>query len=290
MGLAVWFLIQGSSSIEIGIVLAAGAVWNLVLTYLAIKETPIGGSIRIHRLSTTALDLILANLFFFFSLTQAQTLWWVGILPIITGSLYYPGRGLIVVILICLASLGTLTFLSFPLPVARLTISLMAITLIGLGLLFYFISSRLQASLKTAERLQAKTSQENARIENEQKRFLYNLVASLSATLNYQRVLDTALDLSAAAMTRSSPAADPIVNAVLLFAQKEMRGMQRIKVKSLHGTQRKVLRIAALGLAASELAGLPLGQRAASPPSRTGAARAGGAALAGPGARFCACA
>jgi signal transduction histidine kinase len=34
-------------------------------------------------------------------------------------------------------------------------------------------------------------------------------------------VLDTALDLSAAAMTRSSPAADPIVNAVLLFVQKE---------------------------------------------------------------------
>jgi hypothetical protein len=221
MGLAVWFLIQGGSSFEIGVVLAAGAIWNLSLTFLGMQEAFIGGSIRIHRLLTIALDILLANLVFFFSNTQAQQVWWAGILPIMTGALYFSGRGLIAVIVICLASLGTLTFLSFPLPDAGVTISLLALTSIIFGLLFYFISNRLKTGLITAARLQAKTSQETDRIENEQKRFLYNLVASLSATLNYQRVLETALDLSAAAMTRSSPAADPIVNAVLLFTQKE---------------------------------------------------------------------
>lgn len=221
MGLAVWFVIQGGSSFEIGVVLAAGAIWNLSLTFLGMQESFIGGSIRIHRLLTIAFDILLANLVFFFSNTQAQQVWWAGILPIMTGALYFSGRGLIAVILICLASLGILTFLSYPLPDAGVTISLLALTSIIFGLLFYFISNRLKTGLITAARLQAKTSQENDRIENEQKRFLYNLVASLSATLNYQRVLETALDLSAAAMTRSSPAADPIVNAVLLFTQKE---------------------------------------------------------------------
>jgi signal transduction histidine kinase len=98
---------------------------------------------------------------------------------------------------------------------------MLAFTLLVFGLLFYIISNRIQASLANTARLRAKTIQESERIQSEQKRFLYNLVASLSATLNYQRVLDTALDLSAAAMARSSPTADQIVNAVLLFAQKD---------------------------------------------------------------------
>ena len=221
MGLAVWFLIQGYGSIQTSVVLAAGAIWNFCLTFLSIQEVFIGGTFRVHRLITISLDILLANLLFFFSTAQAQPVWWIGILPIMTGALYFSGRGLIVVILICLASLGMVTFLSDPLPDAGVTISLLGFTSILLGLLFYFIFNWLKSGLVTAASLQAKTFQEKDRNENEQKRFLYNLVASLSATLNYQRVLDTALDLSAAAMTRSSPAADPIVNAVLLFAQKE---------------------------------------------------------------------
>jgi len=221
VGLAVWFLIQEGSFLEVGVVLVAAAVWNLILTFLAIQEAFIGDSIKFHRLSTFTLDLFLANLLFFFSSTLAQPLMWVGFLPIITGALYYSGRGLVLVILICLASLGTLTFLSFPGSVASVTIILLAFAIIGLGLLFNYLSMRLQTSLIESEKLQAKTTQENDRIETERQRFLYNLIASLSATLNYQRVLDTALDLSAAAMTRSSPSTDPIVNAVLLFTQKE---------------------------------------------------------------------
>lgn len=231
ISLAVYFLVQGINSLQIGVVLAAGAVWNLSLTFLAIQETFIGKSINFHRLLSVVLDLLIVNLLFFFSKAQLQSVWWIGILPLISGALYYPGRGLLVVILICLASLGTQIYLNYPIQVVPLTIGLLAFTLLVFGLFFYFASKRLRASLMNIARQREKVAQENEQIQNEQKRFLYNLVASLSATLNYQRVLDTALDLSAAAMTRSSPTADQIVNAVLLFTPKE-NGETCLKVGS----------------------------------------------------------
>src|SRR5512146_2007831 len=47
---------------------------------------------------------------------------------------------------------------------------------------------------------------------------IYSLISSLSASLNYQRVLDSILDLSGQILATSNGAMDPLVSAVFLFA------------------------------------------------------------------------
>ena len=51
---------------------------------------------------------------------------------------------------------------------------------------------------------------------------IYQLSTDLSNTLNYEKLLDTALDLSAAALTQGNQASSPLVSAVLLFDQNEL--------------------------------------------------------------------
>jgi len=51
---------------------------------------------------------------------------------------------------------------------------------------------------------------------------IYRLSTDLSNTLNYEKLLDTALDLSAAALTQGNEASSPLVSAVLLFDQNEL--------------------------------------------------------------------
>ncbi len=63
--------------------------------------------------------------------------------------------------------------------------------------------------------------QKQGRIENERLRAIYNMTSSLVGTLNYQKVLNTVLDVSASAL---SPEEDPrqvdrSVSAVLLFSK-----------------------------------------------------------------------
>jgi len=71
-----------------------------------------------------------------------------------------------------------------------------------------------------------KKAQQNTRPEVERASFaergrlqtIFDLISSLTATLNYQRVMDTALDLSASALGTPAAPAEHLVSAVLLFS------------------------------------------------------------------------
>jgi signal transduction histidine kinase len=61
--------------------------------------------------------------------------------------------------------------------------------------------------------------------ERERMQTIYDLISSLTATLNYQRVMDTALDLSATALGTPAVPAEHLVSAVWLFSPP-MEGQQ----------------------------------------------------------------
>lgn len=52
-------------------------------------------------------------------------------------------------------------------------------------------------------------------------REIYTLISAITSTLQYQRVLDTALDLSSSVLSSPGAPADKLVSAVLLFSQSE---------------------------------------------------------------------
>ncbi len=65
----------------------------------------------------------------------------------------------------------------------------------------------------------------NIRIQNERLRAIYELTSTLTATLSYKRVLDSALDLGLAALNPDPDqhTDDPLVSAVLLFKGGQLR-------------------------------------------------------------------
>jgi signal transduction histidine kinase len=58
------------------------------------------------------------------------------------------------------------------------------------------------------------------RLEDDKMREIYKTLATMTATLNYQRVLDIALDLSMQAMAEPGSSTDRLVSAVLQFTQQ----------------------------------------------------------------------
>jgi signal transduction histidine kinase len=61
--------------------------------------------------------------------------------------------------------------------------------------------------------------EKSKRLESERMWAIYGLISKLSATLNYQRVLDTALDMSISALGTPEKPANRLVSAVLLFSK-----------------------------------------------------------------------
>ena len=59
--------------------------------------------------------------------------------------------------------------------------------------------------------------------DHEQVRTVFQLASELNATLNYERVLEMALDLSAKAMAEEGPEDEHLVSALLVFTDQELR-------------------------------------------------------------------
>src|SRR5512145_689545 len=90
---------------------------------------------------------------------------------------------------------------------------------LALGYLLTMVATRVQRS--RAQQSMRKDTEKAMQAERQRLRAVFNLISALNATLNYQRVLDTALDLSADALGKIKPTQERMVSAVLLFSEKE---------------------------------------------------------------------
>lgn len=204
--------------------LALLILWNIVLSILA------GMSIRLrrfHRRVVLGMDFLFTALFYWSQGGLTSPVAWVGALPILTGAIYFEMLGAFG----AAAAFALLQFIlsrdmfaeGFSIPaISRIVPTL----LIGLaaGLAGRFTMRR----LRTARQFRLDKEERLRRMESERLRAIYELTSTLTATLSYKRVLDSALDLGYNAL---NPAADPdepvtderLVSAVLLFKGDELR-------------------------------------------------------------------
>ena len=113
------------------------------------------------------------------------------------------------------------------------------ILLIGLvallvGVVVGLLGYKIWGTRSLVQRLQLTAIREAERAkESERHRLnaIYNLIYSLTASLNYKRVLDSVLDLSTSVLGTPEQPAASLVSAVLLFAAKE-RGQTELMVGS----------------------------------------------------------
>jgi signal transduction histidine kinase len=195
------------------------AIWNMGLTVLASLNT----RINYHRQISIAVDLLLSGTFFWMQGGLAGPVSWAGLLPVLTGAVYFEFWGALVsaVLFALLSSASAYFYIR--------TFSLLAMGWAGsylvLGGLFGFLGRQLATRLHVMRQKWLESENKRYSIQTERLRAIYELTSTLTATLSYKRVLDSALDLGYAALNPDPDLSenDPLVSAVLLFKGGHLR-------------------------------------------------------------------
>ncbi len=218
--------------------LAAGMFYISLTLVIALDQPP-----PYHRYWSVAVDFIFACLLFSLSGAQFGGLGWAGILPVVSASLYFGmmGGGLV-----ALATMGMQS------AIVLLSTDLLTSLIFLLGLLPLFIVSVLLMGMvsrhfENPKNRQSGETQRAGRSESEQRKVIFKLVSELSSTLNYQRVLETALDLSLDALADDGNNQPRVVCAVLLYAQN-INGETELRVGSARGFTPSDLRVTLRGI------------------------------------------
>lgn len=197
-------------------------LWNISLTWLA----GLNRRLERHREISLAIDLTLSILFMALQGGILGPAAWVVLLPILTGAIYFDLRG-------GLLAAGVVSLAIFVEGLLRglpgwVGLGIAATLSLALGSFFGFISQRLIESLRIMRQKETEAREKALRGENERLRAIYNMTSSLTASLNYRRVLDSAMDLSFSALSvgeedDGQPTVDTrLACAVLLFKDDEL--------------------------------------------------------------------
>jgi len=223
LGLVVSLSLGGNILALPNILLLGLACWNIVLTLL----TGLNRRLGFHREICLGIDIVFAVAFFVLSGGYTNPAFWIVFLPLMTAALYFEIIGaLISAILITVAQVAvTVSQTLSPIPLIILG-ALNLFTFLVAGA-FGYISIQLVKTIRLNRQAQQESLQESQQrklgMENERLRAIYSLTSTLLATLNYQRVLESVLDLSLSALNTEAEAAadDRLVCAVLLFSKNE---------------------------------------------------------------------
>ena len=218
VGLVVSLGLGGKLELSVSWPLGLMVAWNLVMTALASMNV----RMTYHRRISIFVDLILAGTFFWVQGGLYGPAFWTGLLPILTGSIYFEFSGALV---------AAFLFSGFVIYAGRADGSLslailIAATLIALGLVFGFLGRRMMGHMRKSRSVFYDSEEKRQAIQNERMRAIYELTSALSSTLSYKRVLESALDMSAAALNPDpdeQSVSDPLVSAVMLFNGGKLR-------------------------------------------------------------------
>ncbi len=217
-GLIVSLGLDQKLSISIAWPLGLMVAWNLVMTSFASLNARMGG----HRRISVIIDLVLSGAFFWAQGGLDGPSFWVGLLPILTSSIYFELSGAV-----------TAAFLFAILviysgvrvdhnPALAITI---ALSLLLLGLIFGYLGKRMITRIRQNRSVFLDSEEKKRALQTERMRAIYELTSAISSTLNYKRVLESALDMSAAALHPDPEQLiiDPLVSMVMLFSGGKLR-------------------------------------------------------------------
>lgn len=217
LALASAFGVQFTQPLAVLLIIAA--LYNIGVTLLLILDK----SDVYLRLASVLVDLIIAHLIFWFTGTVNGSLIWLGVLPLLTAALHFSWIGAIVMILVNVAVQLGLAQLDVPIQQALLPVALILFVYLLVGLPTAHLSQTLKLRARGGKsRSNARSPRDTA--ETERRRTIYEMISALSESLNYQRVLETALELSVQTLTELDAPADRMISAVLLFGESSSDG------------------------------------------------------------------
>lgn len=204
------------------LLLVALTLWNIALTWLA----GLNQRLPQHRYISVAVDLVISALFFWLQGGIFGPAFWVCILPLISGALYFDLPGGLIAGLAMDLAIGLDVVFHGPQMTFRLIFG--GFTL-GMGLFFGYISQQVIRQLRLMRQQQIASREREQHGETDRMRALFKVTSTLTATLNYRRVLDSALELSVSVLhvddaqsDKETPLDDRLTSAFLLFNAEQL--------------------------------------------------------------------
>jgi signal transduction histidine kinase len=192
--------------------------WNLAMTALASMNV----RMPYHRFISMLVDVVLAGMFYWVQGGLRGPAVWIGLLPILTGSIYFELLGAVLVsALFSVFMIYTGGQGEGDLPLAII----ISITMVAFGLIFGFLGRSMIAHMRKNRTLWQDSEEKKSAMQAERMRAIYELTTALSSTLSYKRVLESALNMSAAALNPDPEQLlnDPLVGTVMLFNGGKLR-------------------------------------------------------------------
>jgi len=97
---------------------------------------------------------------------------------------------------------------------------------LGMGFFYNFIGERIRLQLVKIQKETRSKQRKLEQKERERQHIIYKLISGMSASLTYQQVLESALDLSNDALSTEDGLANQLSSAVLLFVENPQNGTE----------------------------------------------------------------
>ena len=219
VGLVISLALGGNFLVLPNILLVCLACWNIFLTLL----TGLNRRLAFHREIGLGVDIVIATAYFGLTGGYTNPAFWIVFLPLITSALYFELTGALISAIFMTAVQLVVTISQTLSPIPLIILGVFSLFTFLIAGVFGFISVQLVKTIRRNRQTQQEIQQKKLGMENERLRAIYSLTSTLLATLNYQRVLESVLDLSLSAINTEAEAAadDRLVCAVLLFSKNE---------------------------------------------------------------------
>jgi signal transduction histidine kinase len=223
LGLAIGITLVSGMGVIPGIILLVMALWNIFVSLLAILNR----RLTAHRIINASIDLVGTLLLFGLTNGVEGPLVWVGLLAFSTAGIYYGVFPSLLAGIVYTLLQGAIGLVLAP---ERGTLFALGLILVfnilsswGLGLVGSRLISRVRVIYREQVKLRERIERKAREQEHDRLQAFYDLTTTLSATLNYQTVLNNALDLGAKAMDDLPESAEKMVSAFLLFEEDQLK-------------------------------------------------------------------
>ncbi len=202
------------------LILLAG--WNVALTILS----GLNKRLPRHRQVCLGVDILIGGAYFAAAGGFENPAFWIIAMPLLTGAIYFgiPGAMVAAGVMALAQAARTLPERQDQAALIILGISVLSTFLLAsiFGALCVHYGQKISRHLRSQQNMQLEMQRNRSRVEGERLRAIYSLTSTLLTTLNYQRVLESVLDLSLSALNTdiNAPADERLVCAVLLFTKK----------------------------------------------------------------------
>lgn len=249
-------------AISLWLAMSGGYTWPVVLTLALMGLATTGFTVwagtgwqmGAYRLVSLMTDGGFALVIYTLTGQLDGSLAWTGALPVIVGSLYYGWLGGLLAGLVMLAAQGLITWQTLPLLDMALSLVLALLLYLAAGVGTVFLARWLGRPVRATPGIGFGAG---GRVDPAagRRRTIYELLSAISATLTYQKIFETTLDVCMEALDALGIPTEKLIGVVLLFSESKQPELYVASARRLIPSDMKVTLPGASGALAEAIEG-----------------------------------